>query len=818
MAPVGAVRLAHGVQQHLAAVLDGIARDHLLAAAAGGPAVGRQGGVVHHQADALRGEAQGTQGLVGGPQDPHVGPLAVVLPGGIEGHAVVGIELHPDLRAVRPVQAAAVDPQGDADTLLDLGGGLPLGPRAGGVVEGPQLGDHVGEAEDFGGLPGGGGAAGAVDVAGPDFQGIHAHLGGQRVHQAFAGQKALGGAVGPESRAPGVVGAHRAPLAADVGDPVAGPDELGPPEGEQVPEFRIGAVVDAEVGLHGHYPALGVGAVADGHPEGGALARVGEVLVIVVAQVDRPSGGHGGHPQEGFHGGAELVAESAAGRVLDQAQLFRRDPQAGGDHGVVQVDADALGVDGEALVVVEVGEAHIGFHGQVGLALEVVAAFHHVGRGLHQGCGVLPLDHGDFEVDVGGAGVDLQGVLRHGRRRAHVGRKLLQLHHDLLGSGPGLVLVFGADDGQGVPVLEDLGVAEDRPVPAVPGVGGEGDQAGDAVLALDVLVGDHLEDPGHLFRGGGVDALDRGMGHPGLDQGQVEGLGGQLQAQVGPVVQGPGDLGHGAGAGVLAAPDGAIGGQLEHQVFGLQFPPQDPGAIHHGIHQGFVAGAAAGVAVALEPVPHRFPGGVGVFREQGLGRDDEARGAETALGPAVDDPGQLQGVEMVGVAEALDGGHRGPLADPGHLGHAGADQLVVQDHVAAPALALGAAELGAGEPQLLPQHVGQALVGRGDDQPLDAVDLDRALDHTVSLLGVRVLSAGGGRPAGRRPQEVSRCRNRTADSGIRGSRSRIRRAPGAGCPPGSPSRRPRAGAPPGRRCWSGSTSRTPAAPAREPRR
>ena len=130
--------------------------------------------------------------------------------------------------------------------------------------------------------------------------------------------------------------------------------------------------------------------------------------------------------------------------------------------------------------------------GQVRLALEVEVVLDRVGRLVHDRLGVRPLGDLLLEVDVGRAGMDLDGVVGHGRGRAHVGGQRLQLHLDLRRGGLGLLDGVGADDGDGVAVLEDLGVAQDGPIPAVALVRREGDQAGDAVLALDVLVRDHL--------------------------------------------------------------------------------------------------------------------------------------------------------------------------------------------------------------------------------------------------------------------------------------------------------------------------------------
>ena len=121
-----------------------------------------------------------------------------------------------------------------------------------------------------------------------------------------------------------------------------------------------------------------------------------------------------------------------------------------------------------------------------------------------------------------------------------------------------VVLGVRADDGDGIPQLEDLLVTQDGTVPAVPLVGGEGDQPGDPVLALHVLVGDHLEDPRHLLGLGDIHAFDVGVGDLGLDQGKMKRVGRQLETQIRPIIQGARDLGQGRGTGILASPDLAV--------------------------------------------------------------------------------------------------------------------------------------------------------------------------------------------------------------------------------------------------------------------
>ena len=96
------------------------------------------------------------------------------------------------------------------------------------------------------------------------------------------------------------------------------------------------------------------------------------------------------------------------------------------------------------------------------------------------------------------------------------------------------------------------------------------------------------------------------------------------------------------------------------------------------IDQLLVAGAAAGILVFLEPVADVFAGRIGIGVDQGLGGDNEARGTEAALRAAVDHPGHLQGMQILGGADALDGG------DGGTVGNRSI--LVMQERISLPSM------------------------------------------------------------------------------------------------------------------------------------
>ena len=520
-----------------------------------------------------------------------------------------------------------------------------------------------------------------------------------------------------------MVGAHAVADGAHVRDAVTGHEVLGAAQGEEVTELGVRAVI-ADPLVLGALDLAGLLVSGDltGGPERGTLTGVVLLLGVVVVQVAGAAGGHGGGADEGFHGRGELVAEGTAGGQLDERDRGRLEAQARSDHVHVQVQADGLGVDAQLAFFIVHGEADIRLDGQVGLALGVVGAFHHHAVGaFEERRGIVALDQALLVVGVGGTGVNFDGILGHGRRGVHVGREDFEVDlHELSGLA-GDLLGSGGHQGDSVTVLEHLFVAQDRTIPTVTLVGGEGDQTGDAVLALDVLGGDDAVDAFDLQGLGEVDALDVGVGHAGFDDGQVQGVGGQLQGLV--VTEGPlaGDLGHAGRTRSAGIEDVAVGREVMVDVEG-HLAAQDLGGVHDGVDQRDKTGAAAHVLVLLEPVAHLLAGGLGILVQQALGGHDEARGAEAALGRAVDHPGHLQRMQVLRGADAFNGGDVGVVLDPADLGDAGAHDLAVEDHRTGAALAFAATDLGPDQVHLLAQHLGQEGIGVNDELALDAVD------------------------------------------------------------------------------------------------
>ena len=104
-------------------------------------------------------------------------------------------------------------------------------------------------------------------------------------------------------------------------------------------------------------------------------------------------------------------------------------------------------------------------------------------------------------------------IRRHGGRCAHIRRQYLQIDLDLFGRRLGVGFSVGANDGNGVTILEHFVLAENRPIPTIALVGREGNQAGNRIFAFHVLVGHDLEDAGHLLRFRRIDVFDQRMRH-----------------------------------------------------------------------------------------------------------------------------------------------------------------------------------------------------------------------------------------------------------------------------------------------------------------
>ena len=134
------------------------------------------------------------------------------------------------------------------------------------------------------------------------------------------------------------------------------------------------------------------------------------------------------------------------------------------------------------------------------LPAAVGLCFRHKSCGFHDGACLLPFDTIGLVVNVGRSRMDLNGILCHGLRRAHISRKRFKVQPYFFGCLFCVFLCVGGDHSHRIPYLEDLFITEDRTVPAIPFIVGKGDKAADAVLSLYILCSDHFDHTGHFLR------------------------------------------------------------------------------------------------------------------------------------------------------------------------------------------------------------------------------------------------------------------------------------------------------------------------------
>jgi hypothetical protein len=110
--------------------------------------------------------------------------------------------------------------------------------------------------------------------------------------------------------------------------------------------------------------------------------------------------------------------------------------------------------------------------------------------------------------------------------------------------------------------------------------------------------------------------------------------------------------------------------------------------------------------------------------EQGVGGHQHPRRADAALGPTVPYEGLLHRAQLATSRESFDRGDL-PTADLTERHETGADRLAVQAHRARTAVAGVAADLGAGQPEVVAEDIAQPAHRVALDRDLEAVDAER---------------------------------------------------------------------------------------------
>src|SRR3954451_3513577 len=155
---------------------------------------------------------------------------------------------------------------------------------------------------------------------------------------------------------------------------------------------------------------------------------------------------------------------------------------------------------------------------------------------------------------------------------------------------------------------------------------------------------------------------------------------------------------------------------MAYLLFGLA------GCGAHGGEDAGVAGAAAQVGGA--PGADVVVGGTGILPQQRGGEHEEAGGAVAALQAVGVGERLLQRVELAVLGQPLDGLDVQVVGlDAEH--EAGARRLALDEHGAGATDAVLAADVRAGEAEVVAQHVGERAPGLDHGLAADAVDGDR---------------------------------------------------------------------------------------------
>src|SRR5207248_4104622 len=153
------------------------------------------------------------------------------------------------------------------------------------------------------------------------------------------------------------------------------------------------------------------------------------------------------------------------------------------------------------------------------------------------------------------------------------------------------------------------------------------------------------------------------------------------------------------------------------------------GGLLHRLDDVVVARAAADVA--LEAVADLLLGGLRVLVEQRAGGDDHPRRAEAALQAVLVPESLLDGMELAGLGDALDGGDLPALELHGEE-RAALDGLAVDEHRARSALARVAADVRARQTQHIAQEMHEEEPWLDLASEVGPVDVDADGAHGAS--------------------------------------------------------------------------------------
>ena len=720
-----------------------------LAAGGGRSAVGRKVGVHDQHADFLDGQAQ----LFGRARSqypdqvlPHFGAARANL------SAAAGVDLHLGLGFVgRAAAQAGIFVAGSHAPAIDLAADPHRRKellRRPFHLPGAHLGFDLlqtGEQPDalFELLAGGRGRADTQGILAAQRNRVHPQRFGDQVQIAFDGERRLGDAETAERAARGVVGVHGVTVDLGTAHRIRAGRMGGGARHHLFTQAGIGAAVPIELGFDGGQRAVLPRPGLDADEGGVAFGVETQAFFARVENLDRAPGDLGGQRRVHLAGNVLLAAEASPHhRAFDAHSIFGQ-PQTARHLVAVGVGDLAAHIDRELVVATVARVLPAGGHtdrtlrlqkGMLGHRGPVGALDDHIGGSkASRKVAVAHLDVLE-QVAAGPVGVQHRRAGLPGGDRVGHRRQQFILDPKVRKGRMGLVVAVGDDQRDRIPDIAGRVRAAGKGRPVVL------DQTM-AQLAGNVLLCQHAAHTRQRHGRSTVDAQDPGMRVCAAQRGTVQhaskkvvvgvkGLPGDLGDRIRPR-QRPADLGQ------------------RFDLFGQRWRRHVAGAHLLGRRldrvQNRNIARAATVGVLQTMLDLGVAGGrIGI--EQGLGLQDEARGAEAALGGTVLDKCLLQRVQrrtdsllccrgrLPARRYSFDRRDRSPLCLESRV-DARNNAAPVDDHRACPALGFVAADLGACQPQIVAQKLAQKTMRRHFQAVLDAVD-SQSQDGHGSLLWV----------------------------------------------------------------------------------
>ena len=156
-------------------------------------------------------------------------------------------------------------------------------------------------------------------------------------------------------------------------------------------------------------------------------------------------------------------------------------------------------MNGYSSLIIYVSVCHIRLNRKVGLSGTIGINFYHIRSSLHNGRCILSFDTVCFIINIRCSGMNFYGIRIHCFRSRHICWKKFQIHFYFLRCCFCMSNRICTNHCNGITILENLLITENRTVPSISFIGWEGNQTCNPVLSGYILIGNDLIYTGHIF-------------------------------------------------------------------------------------------------------------------------------------------------------------------------------------------------------------------------------------------------------------------------------------------------------------------------------